>query len=63
MISDNNAIMGLPIEVGQEVPNVDFPVRVENEQGDIDWGVVNTTGGGGGGTSTFLDACTRVCVV
>mgnify|MGYP003312312121 CR=1 FL=1 len=43
MISDNNAIMGLPIEVGQEVPNVDFPVRVENEQGDIDWGVVNTT--------------------
>ena len=27
-VSDNNAIMGLPIEIGQEVPDVDFPVRV-----------------------------------
>ena len=36
-VSDNNAIMGLPIEVGQEVPNVDFPVRVNGE-----WGKINT---------------------
>ena len=26
MSSDNNAVMGLPIEVGQQVPNVDFPI-------------------------------------
>ncbi len=38
MSSDNNAIMGLPIEVGQEVPNVDFPVRVNGE-----WSNINTT--------------------
>ena len=38
MSSDNNAEMGLPIEVGQEVPNVDFPVRVDGE-----WSNINTT--------------------
>ena len=42
MSSDNNAEMGLPIEVGQQVPNVSFPVRVETEDG-IDWGSMNTT--------------------
>ena len=41
--SDNNAIMGLPIEVGQEVPNVNFPIRVENEEGELEWGNINST--------------------
>ena len=36
-MSDNNAEMGLPIEVGQEVPNVSFPVRIDGE-----WSSVNT---------------------
>ena len=36
-MSDNNAEMGLPIEVGQEVPNVSFPVRIDGE-----WSWVNT---------------------
>ena len=28
---------------GQEIPNVDFPIRVENEQGVLEWGVLNST--------------------
>ena len=42
-VSDNNAEMGLPIEVGQEVPNVDFPVRVTDEEGQQKWGSINST--------------------
>ena len=42
MSSDNNAEMGLPIEVGQQVPNVDFPVRVPNEDGETVWGTLNS---------------------
>ena len=41
-MSDNNAEMGLPIEVGQQVPNVSFPVRIEQD-GEIVWGSLNTT--------------------
>tara|TARA_B110000008_G_scaffold230277_1_gene233036 strand:+ start:130 stop:711 length:582 start_codon:yes stop_codon:yes gene_type:complete len=36
--SDNNAIMGLEILKGQEVPDVNFPVRVNG-----DWGNINST--------------------
>jgi peroxiredoxin len=43
MSSDNNAVMGLPIEVGQEVPNVNFPIRIENEHGEMDWSYINST--------------------
>jgi peroxiredoxin len=42
MSSDNNAVMGLPIEVGQQVPNVDFPIRVPNEEGEMSWGSLNS---------------------
>jgi peroxiredoxin len=41
--SDNKAIMGLEILEGHEIPNVDFPIRVENEQGVLEWGVLNST--------------------
>lgn len=42
-VSDNNAEMGLPIEIGQQVPNVDFPVRIKNEEGELEWSVINST--------------------